>query len=81
MHLQLLKKTLILPRRKTLIFLKEMLKELLKTKGVKQNWLASKLGVSEVTVSNWVKQKSNPSQKHLEKLSELLNVPLKELIK
>ena len=46
-----------------------LLKELLKTKGVKQNWLASRLGVSEVTVSNWVKEKSIPSQKHLEKLT------------
>ena len=68
-------------RRKTLIFFKDMLlKELLKTKGVKQNWLASRLGVSEVTVSNWVKEKSAPSQKHLEKLSEILNIPVKELI-
>jgi transcriptional regulator with XRE-family HTH domain len=68
-------------RRKTLIFFKDMLlKELLKTRGVKQNWLASRLGVSEVTVSNWVKEKSVPSQKHLEKLSEILNIPIKELI-
>jgi transcriptional regulator with XRE-family HTH domain len=68
-------------RRKTLIFFKDMLlKELLKTKGVKQNWLALRLGVSEVTVSNWVKEKSAPSQKHLEKLSEILNIPIKELI-
>jgi transcriptional regulator with XRE-family HTH domain len=68
-------------RRKTLIFFKDMLlKELLKTKGIKQKWLASRLGVSEVTVSNWVKEKSVPSQKHLEKLSEILNIPVKELI-
>ena len=57
-----------------------LLKELLKTKGIKQNWLASRLGVSEVTVSNWVKEKSTPSLKHLEQLSELLNIPLKDLI-
>ena len=57
-----------------------LLKELLKTKGVKQKWLASRLGVSEVPVSNWGKDKSIPSQKHLEKLSEILNIPLKELI-
>lgn len=58
-----------------------LLKELLKTRGVKQNWLASKIGVSQVTLSNWVKDKSNPSQKNLEKLSEVLNVSIKELIK
>ena len=76
-----LNKITIFTRRETLIFFKDMLlKELLKTKGVKQNWLASKLGVSEVTMSNWVKEKSNPSQKNLEKLSEILNIPMKELI-
>ena len=58
-----------------------MLKELIQTKGVKQKWLANKLGVSEVTVSNWMKEKSNPSKKHLEQLSQLLNIPLKDLMK
>jgi transcriptional regulator with XRE-family HTH domain len=57
-----------------------LLKQILKTKGVKQNWLASRLGVSEVTVSNWVKEKSIPSQKHIEKLCEILNIPIKEMI-
>jgi transcriptional regulator with XRE-family HTH domain len=57
-----------------------LLKEVLKSKGVKQKWLAYKLGVSEVTVSNWVKEKSIPSQKSLEKLSEVLNIPLRELM-
>lgn len=56
-----------------------LLKEILKSKGVKQKWLAYKLGVSEVTVSSWVKEKSTPSQKSLNKLSEVLNIPLKEL--
>jgi transcriptional regulator with XRE-family HTH domain len=56
-----------------------MLKELIKAKGIKQKWLALKLGVSEVTVSNWVKEKSIPTQKHLLKLSELLDIPIKEL--
>ena len=68
-------------QKETLIFFKDMLlKELLKTKGVKQKWLASRIGVSEVTVSNWVKDKSIPSKKHIEKLSEILNIPLKRLI-
>jgi len=57
-----------------------LLKELFKSKGIKQKWLAQKMGVSEVAVSNWVKEKSVPSQKNFEKLSELLNVPLKDLI-
>lgn len=57
-----------------------MLKELLKLKGVKQKWLANKIGVSEVTVSNWVKEKTHPSDKHFQKISEVLNVPLKDLM-
>lgn len=57
-----------------------MLKELLKSKGVKQKWLAMRIGVSEVTMSNWVKEKSTPSKRNLEKLSEILNVQLKDLV-
>lgn len=57
-----------------------LLKELFKSKGIKQKWLAEKLGVSEVTVSNWVKEKSYPSEKNLAKLCDILNVPLNQVI-
>lgn len=57
-----------------------LLKELLKSKGVKQNWLAQRIGVSTVTMSNWVKEKSHPSKKNLFKLSEVLNVHLNDLV-
>ena len=57
-----------------------LLKELLKSKGVKQNWLANKIGVSTVTISNWVKEKSHPSKKNLIKLSEVLGVQLNDLM-
>ena len=57
-----------------------MLKELLKSKGVKQKWLAMRIGVSEVTMSNWVKEKSSPSKRNLDKLSKVLNVQLNDLI-
>jgi repressor LexA len=57
-----------------------MLKELLKSKGVKQKWLANKIGVSEVTVSNWVKEKTHPSDKNYQKMSEVLSIPLKDLM-
>jgi repressor LexA len=56
------------------------LKELLLTKGVKQKWLSSKVGVSEVTLSNWVTGKSIPSLKNVEKLSQILSVPIKDLV-
>ncbi len=57
-----------------------MLKEFLKSKGVKQKWLAQRIGVSEVTMSNWVKGKSSPTKKNLEKLSEILNVHINDLV-
>lgn len=57
-----------------------LLKEILKSKGLKQNWLASKIGVSEVTVSNWCAGKSIPKKTHLQKISELLDVPLKTIV-
>lgn len=58
-----------------------ILKELFISKGVKQKWLAQKLGVSEVTVSQWAQEKSYPSKKHLDKICEVLNVSIKELSK
>jgi DNA-binding XRE family transcriptional regulator len=67
-------------RRQTLIFIKDMLKEIIKSKGMKQTFIAQKIGVSVVTVSNWVQEKSSPSEKHLKKLSELLQVPIKDLV-
>ena len=57
-----------------------LLKELLKSKGLKQNWLASKIGVSEVTVSNWCAGKSVPNKAHLQKISELLDVTLRTIV-
>jgi len=57
-----------------------MLKEILKSKGIKQNYLAQRVGVSVVTVSNWVKGKSSPSKKHLEKLCEVLDVTIKDIV-
>lgn len=53
-----------------------LLKELLDSKGIKQKWLANKIGVSEVTVSNWCSAKSTPKKEHLRKLSEVLEVPI-----
>jgi transcriptional regulator with XRE-family HTH domain len=57
-----------------------LLKQLLNSKGLKQKWLANKIGVSEVTVSSWCSGKSVPHKAHLQKISELLEVPLKTII-
>ena len=56
------------------------LKEIIKEKGIKQSWLAKQIGVSEVTVSNWVKSKSIPNAEHLIKLSQLLDFTVEKII-
>ena len=49
-----------------------MLRELLKSKGVNEEWLANKIGVSKVSVSNWVKGKTEPTLKNYRKLVNYL---------
>lgn len=56
------------------------LRKLLKKKGLKQKYIAKKLGVSEVSVSNWVRGEHLPLPKYILKLTLLLNVPIEELI-
>ncbi len=56
------------------------LKEHLESKGLKQKWLAKKMGVSQVTVSNWVSEKHVPKKHHLDKLSELLDIPVNSIL-
>jgi transcriptional regulator with XRE-family HTH domain len=58
-----------------------LLKELLRSKGIKQKWLADKMGVSEVTVSNWCSSKSFPKKEHLNKLCQILDIPVKSFQK
>jgi transcriptional regulator with XRE-family HTH domain len=53
-----------------------MLKEIIKNKGVKQKWLAQQIGVSEVTISNWVKGIHEPNDEHLTKMADILNIEL-----
>lgn len=48
------------------------LKTLLDEKGIKQKWLAQKLGVSEVTVSSWCLGRSRPRKKHIGQISSIL---------
>lgn len=63
----------------TLRKIKVVLKKIFISRGVKQKWIAEQLGVSEVTVSNWVKEKAIPKEIHLQKLSDLLAIPLEDL--
>lgn len=58
-----------------------MLKEYIKAKGVKQKWIADKIGVSEVTLSNWVKMKTTPSDENMEKLRKVLDLDISDIAK
>lgn len=51
-----------------------MLKKVIQSKGVKQKWLSEQMGVSEVTVSNWMNGIHKPTQENLQKLAEVLNI-------
>lgn len=57
------------------------IKEILEAKGVKQNWLAAQLSVTDNTVSNWCNNRSQPSLPVLKQIAGLLSVDIVDLIK
>ena len=56
------------------------LKVVLAEKGKTNRWLATQLGVSETTVSRWVKNKQQPPLKNLRKIASTLEVDVKALL-
>lgn len=56
-----------------------MLQKLIQTRGIKQKWLAQQIGVSEVTISNWMRGNHKPTEENLKKISEVLNMDLQLL--
>ncbi|NLN95598.1 MAG: helix-turn-helix transcriptional regulator [Bacteroidales bacterium] len=56
-----------------------MFQKLIQTRGVKQKWLASQLGVSEVSVSNWMRGNHKPTEENLKKIATLLNIDIQLL--
>ncbi|WP_452219449.1 helix-turn-helix domain-containing protein [Lacinutrix salivirga] len=57
------------------------IKQVLEEKGIKQVWLADKLGKSFNTVNGYVQNRSQPSLEVLYEIAEILNVDPKELLK
>jgi putative transcriptional regulator len=57
------------------------LKEVLEQKGVKQNWLAQQLKVTDNTVSNWCNNKAQPSLQVLKQIAVLLSIHITDLLK
>ncbi|MDD7695023.1 MAG: helix-turn-helix transcriptional regulator [Phocaeicola vulgatus] len=56
------------------------IKEVLEEKGIKQTWLAEKLGKSFSIVNAYVCNRRQPSLETLFQIAEILNVDVKELI-
>lgn len=56
------------------------IKEVLVRKGVSQKELASQLEKNEHTVSNWCINKSQPHLKDLQKIAQILDVDICELL-
>lgn len=57
------------------------IKEVLEEKGIKQTWLAEKLGKSFSIVNAYVCNRRQPSLEGLFDIAEILQVDVKELIK
>ena len=56
------------------------IKEVLEEKGIKQTWLAEKLGKSFSIVNSYVCNRRQPSLETLFRIAEILGVEVKELI-
>ncbi|WP_157209201.1 helix-turn-helix domain-containing protein [Mariniflexile maritimum] len=56
------------------------IKEVLEAKGIKQVWLADKLGKSFNTINGYVQNRTQPSLEVLYEIAKILNVDPKELL-
>jgi len=57
------------------------IKYVLEEKGIKQIWLAEKLGKSFNTVNSYVQNRQQPRLEVLDQIAKILEVNLKDLIK
>ena len=57
------------------------IKEVLEERGIKQTWLAERLGKSFCIVNSYVCNRRQPSLEVLSEIAKILNVDPKELIK
>jgi len=56
------------------------IKEVLSERGVKQVWLAEKLGKSFNTINGYVQNRKQPSLEVLYKIAKILNIEVKDLL-
>jgi putative transcriptional regulator len=64
----------------TILIAMNRIKEVLKEKGIKQTWLAEKLGKSYNMVNGYVQNRQQPRLEILFEIAKLLNIDPKELI-
>jgi putative transcriptional regulator len=64
----------------TILVIMNRIKEVLKEKGIKQIWLADKLGKSYNMVNGYVQNRQQPRLEVLNDIAEILDVDIKELI-
>jgi putative transcriptional regulator len=56
------------------------IKEVLEEKGIKQKWLAERLGKSYNMVNGYLQNRQQPRLEVLNEIAEILDVDVKELI-
>ena len=64
----------------TILVTMNRIKEVLKEKGIKQIWLADKLGKSYNMVNGYVQNRQQPRLEVLNDIAEILDIDIKELI-
>lgn len=58
-----------------------LIKEVLEKKGIKQTWLADKLGKSYNMVNGYVQNRQQPRLEILFEIAKILEIDVKELLK
>jgi transcriptional regulator with XRE-family HTH domain len=56
------------------------IKEILESKGIKQTWLSDKLNKSYNMINSYVQNRRQPSVEDLYRISEILEVDVKDLL-
>ena len=64
----------------TILVTMNRIKEVLKEKGIKQIWLADKLGKSYNMVNGYVQNRQQPRLEVLGEIATILEIDIKELI-
>ena len=64
----------------TILVTMNRIKEVLKQKGIKQIWLANKLGKSYNMVNSYVQNRQQPRLEVLNDIAEILDVDVRKLL-